>query len=437
MIFRENVDVTLTSVNAMPDTNKATVPNSPAPPTLAIRRCMAGRDTDEAHRSSTPLEALFDLTTVVAVSSASARLHQGLIGAQSGRAVLAFLLSFFAIWWPWMGYTWFASAYDTDDIPYRLATLGQMIGVLLIAAGLPEAEAVNATGVLGFFLMRISLVALWLRASREHPERRATCRRYAAGIGLLQLLWIGRALWLPAAWLLPGYCMLMALEFAVPMWAEGFGETPWHPRHIAERYGLFTIILLGQCMAGAASAMNSVLEAQGWSVDLALVSLAVVGLLIGLWWTYFLVPFTQVLQHRRERAFLWGYGHAVAFIALAVLGGVLEVVADALRSSAAHAQAAAASPGTVTPLFAVSLTAAAVSVFLAALWWLGGRTTRREARSPVYVIPPMLASATAVVSVSLGLPLAWGLLLLAAGPAAMIAWVMRDRHLRPEAFAVR
>ena len=89
-------------------------------------------------------------------------------------------------------------------------------------------------------------------------------------------------------------------------------------------------------MMAAANALAGVLATQGWSLDLAAAALGVVGLIMGLWWAYFLVPFAQVLHHRRERAFLWGYGHAIVFAALAILGGVLEVVVDALRSSQAQ-----------------------------------------------------------------------------------------------------
>jgi low temperature requirement protein LtrA len=302
---------------------------------------------------------------------------------------------------------------------------------------LTQTPAANATVVLGFTLMRVALVALWLRAAEDHPERRVTCRRYAAGIGVLQLAWIAWAIWTPADWQSPFYGVLMVLELAVPVWAERAGETPWHPHHVAERYGLFTIILLGECMVGADNVMKGVLDTQGWSLDLAIASIAVPGLILGLWWAYFLVPFAQVLHHRRERGFLWGYGHAAVFAALAVLGGVLEVVADALRTSTAHSFVGDASHGAVTPLFAISLTAASVSVFLGALWWLGAQTTRRQMRSPAYVLPPLIASEAAVMFVDLGMPMAWGLLLLAAGPALMIAWVIRDRHQWPEAFAVQ
>lgn len=398
---------------------------------------MSGRDVHESHRASTPLEALFDLTTVVAVAAAATRLHHGLTESGGSEAALAFAQSFFAIWWPWMSYTWFASAYDTDDVSFRLATLVQMIGVLLIAAGIPEAAGADLAGVVGFFFMRVALVAQWWRASVEHPERRGTCRRYAVAIGLLQVLWIARTAGAPAAWMFPTFCALVALELAVPVWAARAGETPWHPHHVTERYGLFTIILLGECMVAAANAMTGLLAVQGWSLDLLLVSVAVVGLILGLWWAYFLVPFAQVLHYRRERGFLWGYGHAMVFASLAVLGGVLEVVADALKSPAHHAAPAGAPHGHATPLFAMSLTAAAVVAFFAALWWLGSQTTRRDARTPAYILPVVSAAAAAVALVACGFSLAWGLLLLAAGPALMVAWVTRDRRLQPERFAVR
>ena len=397
---------------------------------------MGGRDVHEAHRASTPLEALFDLTTVVAVAAAATRLHHGLAEDGVRVAGLAFVQSFFAIWWPWMSYTWFASAYDTDDVPFRVATLVQMIGVLFIAAGIQEASGDGIAGTVGFFLMRAGLVAQWWRASIEHPEGRATCRRYAVSIALLQVLWITRMTMAPPEWLFPMFCLLAVLELAVPVWAARAGDTPWHAHHVTERYGLFTIILLGECMVAAANAMSGVLAVEGWSITVATVAVAIVGLILGLWWAYFLVPFAQVLHFRRERGFLWGYGHALVFGALAALGGVLELAVDVLRASGGHGTHESTHEP-VTPFFAMGLTSFAVVTFFATLWWLGGQTTRRAARSPLYVSPVFAAAVAATALVANGLPLSWGLLLLACGPALALAWVTRARRLRPENFAVR
>src|SRR4029077_11110655 len=84
---------------------------------------MRPRYPREPHRVASPLELLFDLCFVVAVAQASAHLHHGLTEAHFTQAIVGYLLVFFPIWWAWMNFTWFASAYDTDDVPYRLAVL--------------------------------------------------------------------------------------------------------------------------------------------------------------------------------------------------------------------------------------------------------------------------------------------------------------------------
>src|SRR5262245_55985407 len=102
---------------------------------------MAPRDRGEECRKSTPLELLFDLCFVVAVAQAAAQLHHALDEAHFPEAQLGYVLVFFGIWWAWMNFTWFASAYDCDDVPYRVLTLIQITGVLIIAASVPAAFA--------------------------------------------------------------------------------------------------------------------------------------------------------------------------------------------------------------------------------------------------------------------------------------------------------
>src|SRR5437764_6057076 len=102
-------------------------------------RPMTGRRMDEGHRVATPLELLFDLCFVVAVAQASAGLRHGLDAHLVGPSVARYAAVFFGIWWTWVNFTWFASAYDTDDVLYRLATFVQIGGALIIAAGVPRA----------------------------------------------------------------------------------------------------------------------------------------------------------------------------------------------------------------------------------------------------------------------------------------------------------
>jgi len=175
---------------------------------------MPARDPDEQHRTSTPLELLFDLCFVVAVSQAAAQLARGLeeghLGTLGGYAMV-----FFAIWWAWMNVTWFASAYDTDDVPYRLLTLVQMAGVLILAAGVPAALNGDDYSVvtIGYAVMRVPGIAQWLRATHDHPEGRRTAVRYAADIAVVQALWIARLV-LPGSWIVATY-VVFVFVFAV------------------------------------------------------------------------------------------------------------------------------------------------------------------------------------------------------------------------------
>ena len=107
-------------------------------PAIPWHRPMSGRDPDEENRPSTPLELFFDLCFVVAVAAAAASLHHDLAHDHLS-GLIGYAMVFFAIWWAWVNYSWFASAYDTGDIIFRLLTFVVMSGVLVLAAGVPRA----------------------------------------------------------------------------------------------------------------------------------------------------------------------------------------------------------------------------------------------------------------------------------------------------------
>src|SRR4030095_6003194 len=135
--------------------------------------------------------------------------------------IRSYLMVFFAIWWAWMNFTWFASAYDTDDDVYRITTLVQIAGALVLAAGIESAfEDGNYVGITaGYVLMRLAMVAQWLRAARSDPRRRQTALLYASGIACVQLLWRMRLL-LPEGWSTASFLVLVVAELLVPIIAE-------------------------------------------------------------------------------------------------------------------------------------------------------------------------------------------------------------------------
>ena len=294
-----------------------------------LRRVMRGRDPREGHRASTPLELLFDLTFVVAVSQAASQLHHALAEDHVGSGLAAYAAVFFVIWWAWMNFSWFASAYDTDDVPYRLLTLLQMAGVLVLASGVSAVfEDDDFTLVVaGYVVMRVAMVAQWLRAAIGHPEGRSGALRYAAGITVVQICWVAR-LWAPDAWARTTFLVLVAAELAVPAWAEYRGHpTNWHPGHIAERYSLFTIIVLGEVILGSLAAVRSAVADRGLSAPVLLIAIGGLLLVFALWWTYF--TGNEAGLTTLPTALVWGYGHYVLFAALAAIGAGLETALDA------------------------------------------------------------------------------------------------------------
>lgn len=353
-------------------------------------RVMRARDPNDEHRAATPLELFFDLCFVVAVAQAAVQLHHALAEGHLGTALAGYLAVFFAIWWAWMNFTWFASAYDTDDVAYRLMTMLQMGGALVLAAGVPAAfEHYDFTIVtIGYVIMRVAMIGQWLRAAAEHPASRAASLRYAAGIGVVQALWIVR-LWTPEGWTWITFLLLVFAELAVPAWAEARGRaTSWHPEHIAERYGLFTIIVLGEVVLATLLAVQSGLSEHGISAQLILVAVGALVLVFALWWIYFSGAAPRLANLRV--ALIWGYGHYVVFAAVAAVGAGIGVVVDS-EVHQAHVSSQAAA-------LAVAVPVAVFLVVLAPLHRLTGAGT--VARNWLVVV-----GAVAVLAVTLTVPI--------------------------------
>ena len=338
---------------------------------VRLVRTMLSRDPDEPHRVATPLELFFDLTFVVAVAQASSTMHHLLVEGHAGDALAAFPMVFFAIWWAWMNFTWFASAYDPDDAAYRVAVLVQMAGVLVFAAGVPRfLEELDPTvAVAGYVIMRVGGVAQWLRAAAQDRAGRACAVRYAVGIAACQLGWVA-LLAGPDGWWVPGFVMLGALELAVPAWAERDTPTGWHPGHIGERYGLFTILVLGESVLSATAAMQAALDKGGPFSELLTTAIGGFLVVAAMWWIYFDQPVERLLVRARRafsarneaQSFVWGYGHYLVFGSAAAVGVGLAVAADQ-----------AVGDSTLSDLEAAFVLTAPVALFLLTVWVLHWR----------------------------------------------------------------
>jgi low temperature requirement protein LtrA len=264
--------------------------------------------------------------------------------------------------------------------------LVQIAGALILAAGVPAAFDGYKFSVvtLGYAIMRLAIVAQWLRAARTDVGGRRTAIRYALGVSACQLGWIAR-LALPDDWGLVSWCFLVAAELAVPIWAERAAPTSWHREHIAERYGLFTLIVLGESVLAASTAIQTALAA-GERLGPLLVA-AGSGLLIVfmLWWLYD-TPSEAELTSVRS-LFVWGYGHLLIFASAAAVGAGLQATIDTATGEA-H----------LSPWVSGLTVSVPVAVYLISVWFLRPDTLQatpaQRIAAPLVAVLILAAAAT-------------------------------------------
>lgn len=379
---------------------------------------MEGRDPEEPGRASTPLELLFDLTFVIAFGTASSELAHFLAAGHVREGIVGFTFATFAVSWAWINFSWFASAYDTDDWIFRLTTMVQMVGVLILALGLQDmfesllhGEHVdNAVMVLGYVVMRVPMLLQWKRAERQDPARRRAARGMFLSVLVSQIGWVVLLLLdLHVGAMFAGAFLLILVELSGPVLADsGEGGTPWHPHHIAERYGLMVIIALGEGLLGTLAAIGAIVgpDGPGWSLEVAVLGLAGTAMTFGMWWSYFTLPSGPLLAAHRGRGFGWGYGHIPFFGATVAVGAGLHAAAYFLEH---HSEL-----GAVATVLAVAVPLGAYVLILFALY-----AQVSHSFDPLHLL--LVAGSLVVLGTSVGLAAAgvsmpWCLLVLAGTP---------------------
>ncbi|PWD52378.1 hypothetical protein C8046_05240 [Serinibacter arcticus] len=399
---------------------------------------MTGRDPHESGRVATPLELLFDLAFVAAFGIAGNQMAHLLAEGHVGAAIGGFSFGLFAITWAWVNFTWFASAFDTDDWFFRLTTMVQMVGVVVLALGLgdvfhslDEGHSIdNRVMVAGYVVMRVAMLTQWLRLAAQSPEHRGTALLYVRGIAVAQVGWVILAvLHLDLLPTLAIAGVLYLVELGGPVLAERRGGTPWHPHHVAERYGLLVIISLGEGVLGTIAAVQPIITEQGWSDDAIVLVTAGVVLTFGMWWSYFAAPFADLLHARKSSAFAFGYLHIVVFAAIAAVGAGLHVAAYVIEGEA-HVGFGEAVRAVAVP----------VAIFLVAYFAIYSIMTRRlDAFHVLLLAIAMGILVLAVVLTGTGTPFALDILLVAAAPWVVVVGfeTVGHRHAAEHLAALR
>lgn len=341
---------------------------------------------EDVARKVTWLELFFDLIFVAAVSQVAEPLreHYTLVG------LIRFIPLFALIWWAWIGHTVFATRFDTDDAMQRVLTLVQMFVVAVMAANAKDAlDSRSSAGfAAAYAALRFLLVAQYLRASTL-AEARPLTLRYLVGHGFAAVLWLASAL-VPA----PERFWIWGVAFAVDL------GTPWlavkhsvavppDSAHLPERFGLFTLILLGEAVIAVMQGMES---QEDWTPAAATSAFLGMAISFLIWWWYFdgaAGGSEQPVRTRREafRFHLWTYAHFPLSLAIVVLGvGVQRIVTAASHTALASTDA--------------RILIAAVTLVMLSLSAVGALSTGRRERGASSLRSNLLI---AIVTVIVGL----------------------------------
>lgn len=280
------------------------------------------RTLEESERSATWLELFYDLAFVAAVAMMGTRLVHGVTWAS-----LASYLAYFAlVWWLWASHTFYADRYDTDDLIYRLLAGAQMVGVVLIAVSVSLGEAGSImVFAIGYTAVRLILLALYARAYKYVPATRELVRGYLIGFGSASALWLVSIV-VPEPYRFWLWGIAFAVDLATPyVLRRAQAAAPLDVSHLPERFGLFTILVLGESIVAVTVGLSHV----SWQLSTTLVGILGLGTATCLWWINFDHLDGSVVRRRGDRRnwrpTVWIYSHLPLAIALAMFGVSVEI----------------------------------------------------------------------------------------------------------------
>jgi low temperature requirement protein LtrA len=303
-----------------------------------LARPLRLRSVAAEQRKVTWLELFFDLIFVAAVSQVAEPLRH----EYSIEGLVRFVPLFTLIWWAWTGHAVFSTRFDTDDIVQRALTLLQMFAVAAMAANAKDAlDSRSSAGFAAAYAgVRVVLVAQYFRA-RHVPDARPLTMRFLTGHGTAAILWLGSA-FVPAPERFRIWALAFAIDLGTPWLAVPHSiKVPPDAAHLPERFGLFTLILLGESVVAVMQGMES---QEDWTPAAAASAFLGMGISFLIWWWYFdgvSGASERLVRSKRDalRFHVWSYAHFPLYLGIVILGvGVQRVVTAASRAALTSAE---------------------------------------------------------------------------------------------------
>jgi low temperature requirement protein LtrA len=235
---------------------------------------------EKIERHMTWLEIFFDLIMAVMVIQLSDKLSSDM----NIEDVVLCAALFIPTMWVWVSYTIFAARFDNNDVIHWLMTFIIMFAGVIMAIQIPSALESGANGfAIGFLISQISLLILYSRAFFSKSAPRAMLYLYMIGFGLATFCWfISLFVTVEKFWV---WTLGMCIYLVTP-WIgrkQILSKVPLNPIYIPERFGAFTMIIIGQLIASVVFG----LEVANWHFNAVFTSLLGFILAALIWGQYY------------------------------------------------------------------------------------------------------------------------------------------------------
>ena len=260
----------------------------------------------EGHRTATWLELFYDLAFVATVAVLGVRLG----GVHEAAGVWIYLGYLALIWWLWAGHTFYADRYDTDDLVYRILATVQLVAVAVLATSLSSDSASTTAFAVGYTLARLVLLAMYVRARIHVPQTRTLVTGYLIGHGIAAAIW-AVSIFTPEPARFALWAIALLIDLATPyLIRREQAKVPLDVSHLPERFGLFTILILGESIVATVVGLSGV----GWASESIYTGVMALVVATAMWWLYFdnvegMVVRRDPNQSRNWRPTVWIYSH--------------------------------------------------------------------------------------------------------------------------------
>ncbi|HZI71816.1 MAG TPA: low temperature requirement protein A [Nitrososphaeraceae archaeon] len=271
------------------------------------------------------LENFYDLIVAIIVFQLSRDLNQNV----SIYGFLTFVALFIPVVWSWIGVTFYSTRFETDDLAHRLLMLLQIAVAALMAVSVPDGLGKNSSWfALSYAIMRTILVIEYLRTRKHVPAARKLTTRYSIGFSIAAGIWFA-SIFVPPPFRLFLWIIGLGVDIGTPLlFARQLSvQFAPHIHHLPERFGSFTIIVLGISILGV---VNGIAD-HNWTIPSIISAGLGLGIAFSLWWIYFDTVDGSEIRALRENKQIgiyvtWLYIHFPLIIAFTAFGVSIEHV---------------------------------------------------------------------------------------------------------------